>query len=107
MLSVSALTVGMSKFIVTRSDNTLLIRNYLAGNAENVGTQTFQVYTGGISVALNIENTTRSLCRVINQDSGGYYYAEYVSGPNDNPGIIRIWARNPSTTSFFLTADSN
>lgn len=79
-------------------------RSYVCGATENVSTQTFQKYTGGVSNASNIAQTVQSLCHVINGDSSGRWYAEYTSGINDNPGLFRVWARQPSSGAFWLTA---
>jgi hypothetical protein len=51
----------------------------------------FGLYTTG-SVSENIENTARSLVRVINLRSE-YWYATYVSGSDDPPGRILIAER--------------
>ena len=64
-----------SRFVLTDVNTS---RTYIAGTSENVSSQTFQVYTGGISPALNIQYTAQSLCHVINGDPNGHWYAEYT-----------------------------
>lgn len=104
MLANIAMVSGTSAITITNTDGSGA-RTYTTGAAENVGTHVFQLYTGGLSNASNIENTTRSLCHVINGDSDGGFYAEYFAGPNDNPGIFRLWARSPLTGAFAITAN--
>jgi hypothetical protein len=103
LLAVASLVSGTSKLII---NNVAGQRVYTFGAAENVATQTVQIFTGGISNASNIEQTVRSLVHVINGDSAGSWYAEYTSGPNDNPGIFRVWARSPLSGNLWLQADT-
>jgi len=81
-------------------------RTYTAQAAENTATNSWQLYTGGVSPSFNIERSTRSLCHVINCDASGRWYAEYISGATSTPGIFRIWARSPLSGAFWLNVDS-
>lgn len=96
-------TASFSTLILTDGTGS---RTYTCAGAENVSTQTWQQFTGGISNAANIENTTRSICHVINGDTSGRWYAEYSSGINDNPGIFRVWARNPISGPVWFQAST-
>lgn len=100
-LAVINFIAGTSQLLLT---NGTVTRTYTMNTVENVATQTIQLFTGGSSNASNIEQTIRSTCHVINGDSSGLWYAEYTSGPNDNPGIFRIWARNPLSGAFWVLA---
>lgn len=104
MLATINFVNGTSNIVINDLTGT---RTYTCNATEIVATQTFQVFTGGISVASNIQQTVQSLCHVINGDSSGRWYAEYTSGINDNPGIFRIWARNPITGTFWLTCNNS
>ncbi len=74
---------------------------YTAGTAETVSSGTFQVfktggggYTDSGTQSLNVENTSKSLCKVINQYAANTtLYAFYESGVDDSPGRIRIIER--------------
>jgi hypothetical protein len=103
MLATVNFVSGTSAITITAGSTT---RTYTCGASENTSTNTWQLYTGGISNSLNIQNSTTSLCHVINCDASGAWYAEYASGPTANPGIFRIWARSPLSGQFHVTADS-
>lgn len=60
------------------------------------------------SVGQSIDETARSLVRVINKDSDSPVYAFYLSGPNDLPGIIFFESRSLNDVEFYFgTNDSN
>ncbi|MDX2014145.1 MAG: hypothetical protein SFW67_28360, partial [Myxococcaceae bacterium] len=67
----------------------------------------FTVVTGG-STSQNIEETALNLVHAINTDaSNDHVWAEYVSGPDDVPGEIRLYAQNPEGLGFALFVDQN
>lgn len=103
LLSAAGLTAGTSTITLTGS---LGARTYTFNNAENIATHVIQRYTAGLA-SLQVENTMRSFCAVINGDTGGYWYAEYTSGPTANPGQVRVWARSPLSGKFSITVDSS
>lgn len=105
LLAITSLSAGSSAITLMRSSGGS--RTYTCNTSEVVSTQTFQLFTGGISNALDIQETVQSLCHVINGDSGGYWYAEYTAGPNDDPGIFRIWARSPISGTFVVTSSDS
>lgn len=60
------------------------------------------------SVGLAIDETARSLVRVINQDATSPVNAFYLSGVNDLPGIVLLEARSLTDDPFFIaTSDTN
>ena len=80
---------------------------YTAGSSENVSTLTFDLVTTG-SAAQNINDTTLSLIRVINQNSTNTsVYAYYISSATSLPGQMLIQARALGTTAFSITASAN
>lgn len=101
LLATVSLVNGVSTFVVNDATGS---RTYTAAASE--AANQFQVFTGGLSNASNIQQSVQSLCHVINTDASGRWYAEYTSGINDNPGIFRVWARNPTSGAFWLTCDN-
>lgn len=60
------------------------------------------------SAALAIDETARSLVRVINKDSNSPVNAFYLSGVDDLPGIILLESRSLEDDPFFVaTSDTN
>lgn len=79
---------------------------YTVAAAENIATGNFLLSTGG-TAAQNIENTSRSLCRVIN----GYrantrVWAWYESEYDGAPGTILIEERHVGGSSFTAAASN-
>ena len=71
------------------------------GLGENAATN--QVLLSGLaSQGLSVEDTARSLERVINKDASSPVTAFYLSGPNDLPGIIVLEAKNLLDDPVFL-----
>jgi len=100
-----ATLVAGDQVIVSTQDGAH-IRYYTAAAATNVAALQFAAPSGGLSPSADIAQTVQELCYLISSDSGGYWYAEYTSGPNDDPGKFRIWARSPLTAGFYLTSNS-
>ena len=53
------------------------------------------------SVGQAIDETARSLVKVINSDTSGIVYAFYLSGAEDLPGMILLESRNLTDTTFY------
>jgi hypothetical protein len=66
---------------------------------ENVASKEVLLATGG-SVSQNIDDTARSLVKVINRNSGPVD-AQYISGVNDVPGLILLEARELEDVEFY------
>lgn len=58
------------------------------------------------SPSIAVDETARSLVRVINRDSNGAVYAYYISGPNDVPGQILLENRTLADTNFYLAVSN-
>ena len=69
--------------------------------SENIGAREVLLSTSG-TVAQNIDDTARSLVRVINRDTSSFVYAYYISSVNDVPGQILLEARSLSDTDFYV-----
>jgi hypothetical protein len=80
---------------------------FTANAAEAISTGTFQKFTAG-SDAKNVENTAKSLCRVINQYAAStQFYAYYASSPTGIPGKIILQERGIGGASFAATANNS
>lgn len=77
-------------------------RTYTAKAAEDDTSQEFLLATSG-TPSENIEDTARSIVRVVNADSSATVYAFYDSGSNDAPGIMRFQERGLGGSSFQLS----
>lgn len=100
---ITVISVGAPNGLVNGDTISLIgtaTRTYTGAAGNNAALQQFQVVTGG-TVATNIDNTTRNLVAMINQDPGNSeFYAYYVSGFNQLPGQILVKARNLSHAAF-------
>ncbi len=80
---------------------------YTADAAEAITTGTFQKYTTGTAAA-NVEDTAKSLVRVINGYAANTtVYAFYVSTPDTVPGKILIEERAIGGSAFVATANNS
>lgn len=99
MIGVGTLVAGTSKITIGG-----VVFNCEA--AESVSAGNFLLYTGG-TASQNIENTSRSLCRVVN----GYrantsFYAWYESSYDGAPGTILIEERVVGGSAITVTANN-
>lgn len=89
------------------NDNTIIIGDvngevtYTFKASENVASKQVLLATGG-TVSQNIDDTARSLVKVINRDSACPVYAYYISGVDDVPGLILFESRVLSDVSFYV-----
>lgn len=101
---ITMLSVGGS--LGVQDNDTLTIDSvvYTGKTAgETIASGFFQVFTGG-SASQNIDDTARSLVRVINRYASSTVYAYYLSGPGDLPGLILLEERNIGGSSFAINA---
>lgn len=74
---------------------------YTGKSSNNFASQQFKVDTSG-TVAQNIDATARNLVSAINQDpTNTEFYCTYLSGYNQLPGQILVYARNLSHAAFY------
>ena len=93
---------GMSGGTLTFTDPA---RVYTGAATEDIAAQEFKVHSDQPTTAQDIEQTAKSLIRVINRDTGQTeLYAYYISGVNDPPGKILIRKRDLNQNSFTLVA---
>jgi hypothetical protein len=77
------------------------------GDGEDTAAGEF-LLSNQISVAASIDESARSLVKVINADPLSEVNAFYLSGADDVPGIILLEARNLEDKPFYIgTSDSN
>lgn len=75
------------------------------GTGEDTATQ--KVLLGANpSPSISIDESARSLVKVINANPASIVNAYYTSGPSDLPGLILLQAKDLSQTQFWITANS-
>lgn len=115
--------IPSSKFLVSVASNTVTVENIQYGVtapvSENVADAAFTVSTiqsGAIEVLLStnaspaiaVDETARSLIRVINRNEGESVYGFYLSGAFDVPGKMVLEARNLEVEDqFFIIANNS
>ncbi len=93
--------------ILLANDNTISIGDvngevtYTFKATENISNRDVLLATSG-SVGQNIDETARSLVRVINRDTSCPVYAYYLSSVDDVPGLILLESRVLSDVSFYI-----
>lgn len=103
LLNIKMLAVSGSSGIIINDTITIDSMVFTAKAAETIASREFKVATAG-SAAQNIDDTARSLIKVINQYSGNTsIYAYYVTGYADLPGQILLERRDLSTGSFTVS----
>lgn len=108
-----------NKYIVTPSGSTLNVKSYYYGPANDftIGTSGFsvsKVNDGAIEVLLSttvspsqaVDQTARSLVKIINQNQGEVVYAYYLSGSGDIPGKFLLEARALGQPQFFFLGNN-
>lgn len=118
--SVALDAVGSGlKFVTSGATNQLIVTNYGYGPAQAVGAGNsgFTVSTtqeGKLDVLLSaivspsqaVDETARSLVRVINKNKTENVYAYYLSGSEDVPGKMLLEARDLNTSAFYLLTNN-
>jgi len=102
-LAIKLLSVGGTSGIALNDTITINSLVYTAKAAENIAAREFLLSTGG-SAAQNIDDTARSLIKVVNQHtSNTSIYAYYQSDYQDLPGQILFKNRTLAGTSFSVS----
>jgi hypothetical protein len=76
---------------------------YTGAAAENVAAREFKVDSASSSPALNIQSTSQSLIKIINQATASFVYAFYLSNIDELPGKILLEERGVGGTAFLTT----
>ena len=75
------------------------------GDGEDLGLN-HVLLSGAPTPAQQIDETARSLIKVINQNTNEDTYGFYLSGPDDLPGLMSLESRNIDDPIFYLGANS-
>lgn len=121
-----AVLAGYADFSITILTDTLTITNAEAGITTNATSATSlftvtvttpgageNVSTGTVLIsslstaAQSVDETARSLVRVLNRYSSSFINAFYLSGPDDVPGKISLEARTLGSSKFYIVANSS
>jgi hypothetical protein len=76
-----------------------------AGSGENEATLSIGVSSAS-TPAQQVDETARSIIRIINKNQNEAVYAYYVSGPTDLPGLILLENRNIGDGIFYISANN-
>lgn len=98
LLSVSGFTPDVSTFTVT---NGVTTNTYTFSATEDEATKKVKISTAE-TPAQQVDETARSLVRVINRNDSELVYAYYLSGPSDVPGNILFESRTLGGTAFYF-----
>lgn len=100
---LTIISVGATAGVQTNDTITIGGITYTGKAAETAASAEFKVDTSG-TPSQNIDNTARSLVRVINRYTNSTIYAYYLSGPDDLPGQILLEERSVGGASFAVTS---
>jgi len=106
-VTITWLTNGNLEYAVDGTTNFTFNSPSIDGDGEDTSAQEV-LLSSYISASQSIDETARSLVKVINRDSSSPFNAFYDSGANDLPGIIRIENKDLSDKPFYITtSDAN
>jgi hypothetical protein len=103
------------KTVVGLTDNTDYIRltigdtsiTYTFSTAESTALRRFKRWTSEATDQANVQKTMESFCKILNRDTlQTTYWAQYVSGIDDNAGRVEIRRRDFTDTAFTITSTS-
>ncbi len=103
MLSVVDLVSNQSTFTISDGTNT---NTYTFSSSENIAAKKVLISTLP-TPAQQVDESARSLVRVINRNASEVVYAYYLSGPNDVPGMILLESRSLSEPIYYISTDSS
>jgi hypothetical protein len=113
---------NLKEFIVENSANDVIITNYGYNDCNNIidgsiptGFTFTNIQNGVLDVLLydlpspsqSVDQTARSLVRIINKNKASGIYAYYLSGANDVPGKMLFEARFLKTNTFYIHANND
>ncbi len=103
MISVDDYTDDDTRIIIS---NSTVSRYYTAAAAEDTANNKF-LNSALPSVGQAIDETARSLVKVINQDVNSIVNAFYLTGADDLPGKILLEARDLSDDAFYVSVEDS
>lgn len=84
--------------------NAWAVSTSLEGEGEDVAAQEV-LLSSSASVGISIDTSARSLVKVVNRDALSPVTAQYLSGPDDLPGIVLFKAKSIEDDPFFLAVN--
>lgn len=103
LLSVVDMVADQSTITITDGST---VNTYTFSASENIGAKKVLISTLS-TPAQQVDESARSLVRVINRNSSDIVYAYYLSGPTDVPGLILLEARTLGEDKFYISANSD
>jgi hypothetical protein len=101
LITVSNIVIDTTELIIVGQNK---VNVYTFSNAEDAAL--FKIKkSDSVSVSQSIDETARSIVRVINRDPNGIVYARYVSTEDSIPGQIVFEARSNSPEPFLLASN--
>lgn len=102
-LNITIISIGSPNGLQLNDTINIAGTTYTAKAAETIASGEFELFTGG-TLAENIDDTARSLIRVVNRyASNTAVYAKYLTGFSDLPGKILIEERGIGGSQFYAT----
>lgn len=101
LLSVANFVDGVSTFSI--SDGTVT-NTYTFSSSEDISMKKVLI-SNAATPAQQVDETAKSLVRVINNQDNELVYAYYLSGITDVPGLILLEARQLNSDAFYLNVD--
>ncbi len=101
LLSVTQFVADTSTFTI--SDGTTS-NTYTFSAAENITAKKI-IISAAATPAQEVDETARSMVRVINRQASEIVYAYYLSGPTDVPGLILLEARGLNQAPFTVVCN--
>lgn len=86
--------------------NNITVTVTTSGQGERSSTNTV-LLSDEISPSIAVDETARSLVRVINKNDDDIVYAYYVSGANTVPGQMQLESRTLSTEPFYVQSNNS
>jgi hypothetical protein len=103
LLSVTNLTPDVSTFTITDGDST---NTYTFSTTEDQALKKVKISTAD-TPAQQVDETARSLVRVVNRNDDELVYAYYLSGPSDVPGLILFESRDLGSDAFYFNVGNS
>ncbi len=96
LVDVAGLVSNTSSLTVTAGAQ---VRTFIFSNVENPAARKFLLSASSL-ISVQLADTMKSFCRVVNRDPGSIWNAWYISGLNDAPGQVVLMARKLDAVQF-------
>jgi hypothetical protein len=91
---------------ITAASGEWAVATTIPGEGEDVANQEV-LLSSSTSIGISIDASARSLVKVINRDALSPVTAQYLSGPDDPPGVILLKAKSIEDDPFFLAVNDS